>query len=164
MPWLLLLYANSVARIKKGRFRPRAGHKCPQREYRYSSTLSLTSAPDRGGQPTPRPGRFVPRNDTWYSLYRRLGGPQGRSEGLQKMSPPPGFNPRNVHPVASSLYRLRRNFRAAGSHLIISNCSSSFHTSYLPLVYSYFNTFIIFLYLIHNLDFHLVSAFATPIF
>jgi len=27
----------------------------------------------------PRPGCFNPEKDTWYPLYRRLGGPQGQS-------------------------------------------------------------------------------------
>jgi len=36
-----------------------------------------------------------------YSLYRRLGGPQGRSGQVRKISPPPGFDPRTVQPVAS---------------------------------------------------------------
>jgi hypothetical protein len=30
-----------------------------------------------------------------------LGGPQGRSGRLPKISPPPGFDPRTVQPVAS---------------------------------------------------------------
>jgi hypothetical protein len=34
-------------------------------------------------------------------LYRRLGGPQGRSGRLRKISPPPGFDPRTVQPIAS---------------------------------------------------------------
>ena len=34
-----------------------------------------------------------------YPLYRRLGGPQGRSGRLQKTSPPPGLDPRTVQPV-----------------------------------------------------------------
>ena len=38
---------------------------------------------------------------TRYPLYRRLGGLQGRSGRVQKMSPPPGFDPRTVQPVAS---------------------------------------------------------------
>ena len=38
---------------------------------------------------------------TWYPLYRRLGGPQGRSGRLRKISPPPEFDPRTIHPVAS---------------------------------------------------------------
>ena len=38
---------------------------------------------------------------TRYPLYRRLGGPQGRSGQVRKISPPPGFDPRTVQPVAS---------------------------------------------------------------
>jgi len=34
-----------------------------------------------------------------YSLYRRLGGFQGRSG--RKLSPPPEFDPRTFQPVAS---------------------------------------------------------------
>ena len=36
----------------------------------------------------------------WYPFYRRLDGPQGRSGNLRKVSPPPGFDPRTVQPVA----------------------------------------------------------------
>ena len=39
---------------------------------------------------------------TRYPLYQRLGGPQDRSGRVRKISPPPGFNPRTVHPVAST--------------------------------------------------------------
>ena len=38
---------------------------------------------------------------TRYPLYRRLGGPQGRSRRVRKISPPPGFYPQTVQPVAS---------------------------------------------------------------
>ena len=38
---------------------------------------------------------------TRYPLYRRLGGPQGRSRRMWKISPLPGFDPRTVQPVAS---------------------------------------------------------------
>jgi hypothetical protein len=37
-----------------------------------------------------------------YPLYRKLGGPQGRSGRVGKISPSPGFDPRTVQPVASS--------------------------------------------------------------
>ena len=43
----------------------------------------------------------LPPGKTRYPLYRRLGGPQGWSWRVWKISPPPGFNPRIVHPVAS---------------------------------------------------------------
>ena len=43
----------------------------------------------------------LPPGKTRYPLYRRLGGPQGRSGRVRKISPPPGFDPRTVKPVAS---------------------------------------------------------------
>ena len=48
-----------------------------------------------------RPGRSLPPGKTRYPLYRRLGGPQGRSGQVRKISPPSGFDPRTVQPVAS---------------------------------------------------------------
>ena len=65
-----------------------------------STTLSLTSALDVGVWSTPRPGRFTPREKR-YPLYRGLGGPQGKSIRVLEISPPPGFEPRTVQPVAS---------------------------------------------------------------
>ena len=46
------------------------------------------------------PGRSLPPGKTRYPLYRRLGGPQGRSGHVRKISPPPWFHPRTVQPVA----------------------------------------------------------------
>ena len=43
----------------------------------------------------------LPPRKTRYPLYRRLGRPQGRSGLGRKISPPPGFDPRTVQPVAS---------------------------------------------------------------
>jgi len=43
------------------------------------------------------PGRSLPAGKTRYPLYRRLGGPQGRSGQMRKISPPPEFDPRTVH-------------------------------------------------------------------
>jgi len=43
----------------------------------------------------------LPPGKTRYPLYRRLGGTQGRFGQVRKISPPPGFDPRNVQPVAS---------------------------------------------------------------
>jgi hypothetical protein len=74
----------------------------------YSSTLSLTSALD-GGWLTPRSGRFVPGNG---SVAMRLGGHQGLSGRVRKMSPPPGFDPRTVQPVASRYVYIDRAIAA----------------------------------------------------
>ena len=38
----------------------------------------------------------LPPGKNWYPLYRRLGGPQGRSGRVRKISPTPGFDPRTV--------------------------------------------------------------------
>ena len=43
---------------------------------------------------------FTP-GKTRYSLYRCLGGTQGRSGQVQKISPLPGFDPRTVQSIAS---------------------------------------------------------------
>jgi hypothetical protein len=53
---------------------------------------------------------------TWYPLHRRLGGPQGRSGPVQKISPTAEFYPGTIQHVASryidwaipALYRLKR--------------------------------------------------------
>jgi hypothetical protein len=47
------------------------------------------------------PGCSLLPGKTWYPLYRRLVGPQGRSGQVRKILPPPGFDPRTVQPIAS---------------------------------------------------------------
>jgi len=49
----------------------------------------------------------LPPGKTRYPLYRRLGGPQGWSGQVRKISPPPGFDPHNRPARSESLYRLR---------------------------------------------------------
>jgi hypothetical protein len=53
----------------------------------------LTTALEEGKGSASRPGRSLPPGKTRYPLYRRLGGPQGRSGQVRKISPPPGFDP-----------------------------------------------------------------------
>jgi hypothetical protein len=48
-----------------------------------------------------RTGPVKPPGATRYPLYRRLGGPQGRSGQVRKISLPPVVDPRTVQPVAS---------------------------------------------------------------
>ena len=72
-------------------------HEGPKGEKRHNLSPSLTSAVDGGGWSAPRPGRFTPRKDNRYPLYRRLGGSHSR---CIKILPPPGFDPRTVQPVA----------------------------------------------------------------
>jgi hypothetical protein len=48
-----------------------------------------------------RPGRSLPPEKSRYALYRRLSGFQSRTGQVRKTSPPTGFDPRTVQPVAS---------------------------------------------------------------
>ena len=61
----------------------------------------MTTALEGGEGSASGPGRSFPPGKTRYPLYRRLCGPQGRSGQVRKNSPPPGFDPRTVQPVAS---------------------------------------------------------------
>ena len=61
---------------------------------------------------TPRP-LFTPVK-TRYQLYRRLGGPQGRSGQVQKISPPTGIRSPDCPARSQSLYRLRCPTRLKG--------------------------------------------------
>jgi hypothetical protein len=51
-----------------------------------------------GGWLMPRPSHFIPGKDP---VRRRPGGPEGQSGWVGKISPPPGFNPLTVQPIAS---------------------------------------------------------------
>jgi hypothetical protein len=83
----------------KVKFTLETGNQDQEGEWRYSSTLSLTSALDRVGGQRHAPAALTP-GKTRYPLYRRLGGPQNRS-GQVKISPPSEFDPRTAQPVAS---------------------------------------------------------------
>ena len=61
----------------------------------------MATAIEGGEGSASRPGRYLPPGKTRYPLYRRLAEPQGRSGQVRKISPPPEFDLRTVHPVAS---------------------------------------------------------------
>jgi len=94
------LWAADSGLQSKGKVHRRTGDEGPQGKYRYSPTLSLTSALDGvGGQCHALAA--LPPGKTRYPLYRRLGGPQGWSGWVQNISNRPGFDPRTVQPIAS---------------------------------------------------------------
>ena len=90
----------------KGKVLPRTGHEGPEGEQICSSTLPSTSALDGGGRSTPRPGRFTPGKDPVPIVNRRLGGPQGRSGRLRKISLSTGIRSPDRPTRSESLYRL----------------------------------------------------------
>ena len=62
----------------------------------------------------------LPPGMTWYPLYKRLGGPQGRSGGMREISPPTGVrSPDRPAPIAS-----RYTYCAIPAH--ITMCTGSF--------------------------------------
>jgi hypothetical protein len=69
-----------------GTVHPRTGHKGPEGEERYSSTLSLTSALDEVGSQRQAPANLLP-GKIRYPMFRRQGGVQGRSGRVRKISP-----------------------------------------------------------------------------
>jgi hypothetical protein len=83
-----------------GKCHPTTDYEGPAGEQKYSSILSLTSVLDGSGWLTPCPGRFTPGKENRYPLYMRLGGSQGRSGRVRKISPSLGFDPRTVQHVA----------------------------------------------------------------
>ena len=100
--WNLVLeiYSN------KAKFPLQTCHAGPEGEQMYTSTLPSTSALDGGGWSTPRPGRFTPPGKTRSSLYRTLGGSQGRSEEVRKDLAPTAIRSPDLPDRSESLYRL----------------------------------------------------------
>ena len=61
----------------------------------------MTTALEVGEGSASRLGLYLTPGKTRYPLYRKLGGVQGRSGQVWKISPPPGFEPRTVQTVTS---------------------------------------------------------------
>jgi hypothetical protein len=61
----------------------------------------MTSALEGGEWLAARPSRTLPQGKSRYPLHRRMGGPQGRSGQVRKISPTPGFDPQTAQPVVS---------------------------------------------------------------
>ena len=67
----------------------------------------MTTVLEGGEGSALRPGRSLPPGKTRYPLYRRLGGSQGRSEHVRKISPPTGIRSPDRPARSQSLCRLR---------------------------------------------------------
>jgi hypothetical protein len=55
--------------------------------------------------------------ESWYLLYKGLGGPQGRCGWVRGISEPPGFNPRTVPPVVQTT--LSRRTKSVNKSVIL---------------------------------------------
>jgi hypothetical protein len=82
-------------------------------------------------------GRFTPRRETRYALYRSLGGPQGRSERVRKNLTFTGIGSQHHQARSKSLYRLRH----PGPYILIlsfiftpTECPNNLFPSYISLL------------------------------
>jgi hypothetical protein len=91
-----LLCVKVKVKVKRYIYRPKAQGRVDVWLYPF---VSIGDRRSRVASSTPRP--LYLQKKTRYALCRRLGGPQGRSERVWKISPLPGFGPRTVQPVAS---------------------------------------------------------------
>ena len=82
----------------------------------------MTAALERGEWSAARPGRTLPPGKTLYPLYRRLGGPQGRS-GRRKISTT-GIRYPDRPACSQSLYRLSYPYLENGSTRLHRNTES----------------------------------------
>jgi len=107
----------------------------------------MTAALEGGEWSAARPGRTLPPGKTRYPLYRRLGGPQGRSGRTENLVPT-GIRSRTVQPGSSvaiptelpgPLYLIRNKGPQNVEHFsnIATKCTSSFvtHTSITSLLH-----------------------------
>jgi hypothetical protein len=75
-----------------------------QRGNRGIALLILNLGVRRGWVVSTTPRPLYPRERPGtHCSYRRLGGPLHRSGRVRKISPPPGFDPRTVHPVVVAI-------------------------------------------------------------
>jgi hypothetical protein len=80
----------------------------------------VTTVLEGSGRSPPYPDRLHPGKETRYPLYRMLGGPQGRSGRVRKISPPPRFDCRTAQSVAS-----RFTDYAIPAHVIFTHGTTS---------------------------------------
>jgi hypothetical protein len=104
---VFLFKPQYVSYKKQSKFHPRSGHEGPDEEYRYSSSLSLTSALNGAGCSTPRIGRFTPRERDPVPILEEAGWAPG-PVWTDAENPAPNGIRSPERPVRSeSLYRLR---------------------------------------------------------
>ena len=84
----------------------------------------MTTALEGGEGSASRPGRSLTPGKTRCPLYRRLGGPQGRSGWVRKISSPTGIRSPDRPARSQSLYRL--SYRAHTHIYLYKNIFTAF--------------------------------------
>jgi hypothetical protein len=89
--WLFIVMKSGKVQVKFTYNRPRR----PRERVEVQFYTFFNLGAKWGGWSKPPP-TDLPSGKTRYPLYRRLGGSQGRSGQVRKISPPPGFDPQTV--------------------------------------------------------------------
>ena len=93
---------NEVAFVKKKvKFTLKQVLKTQRRSRSIVLLFVLNGVVDGGGWSAPRPGRFTPQKRPGTHCTGGWVGPRAGVDGCGKSRPPPVFDPRTVHPVAS---------------------------------------------------------------
>ena len=90
----------------------------------YSSTLSLTSAQDGLGGQSQAPAALPPEKRAGTHCTGGRVGPRAGVDRWGKSSPPPGFDPRDIQPVASHCPTLIRRNTSEYVHLNPQCCKN----------------------------------------
>ena len=98
--WDQHILVHTPVKVKVKVIHPRTDHEGPEGG-RYIALLFLQPRRQTAVDGQRHAPAALPPRKTRYALYRRLGGPQSRSERMLKNSPTPGFDPRTVQHVAS---------------------------------------------------------------
>ena len=102
--------------------------------------ISLTSALDGVGSSTSTSGRFNPRKEIRYYLYRRVGRSHGRHEQVQNISPIPGFHHRTgngklKYKIISKHLKYLETFRKVSQMKVINSKQKERHAHIRTLNY-----------------------------
>ena len=112
----------------------------------------MTAALEGGEWSAARLDSSLPPGQTRYPLYRRLGGPQGRSGRAENLVPT-GIRFRTVQPVAQSLYRL-----SYPAHI----CLDLFSLIYKTTISEQYNTSLRVLRNLHRCSFYQCYSLTGP--
>jgi hypothetical protein len=87
---------------------------------------------------------------TWYQLYRRLGGLQGHSRWVQKVSPPPGCDPWTMQPIVRSYTKYAILAHALYGTRVNISCNANF------TIMALLNEWIV--YVLHHIQYYFLGS------
>jgi len=131
-PWS---YFGSAKGKSKGKSHPIAGHEGTERQYSYSSTLSLTLTLDEDGRLTPFPGLFTLKNISVTDRLRDAGWDAGAVWTFSGKLDPTGMWSPDRPACSEQLYRLCW----PGPPLILVHCINKIHYCWTKLKVSSFH-------------------------